>query len=86
MASNTTVSYEGAVMEAGDRVTAVIKFNARSTDPVDGATCPADSFRLVKKGSAGTVESAEGGFAVVKFDGLRTRQQIRTGALRPAGV
>lgn len=66
-------------MDVGTRVKALAKFNARSTDPITGDTVDVrDSFRLVKRGTLGTIEDIitddTGTFAVVRFDGLNTRQ------------
>lgn len=70
-------------MKTGDRVKLQIKINARSTDPVTGAQYPPDSFRPLKKGLAGTVEAIQTpGFAVVKFDGVTTRQEFRDDILK----
>jgi len=68
-----------------DRVALTIKINARSTDPITGSQNVADSFRLIKRGSLGTVEAIQNpGFLVVKFDCLTTRQEIRADMFRAA--
>ena len=69
-------------MTVGTRVKNTAKFNARSSDPITGDTVDIrDSFRLVKRGTLGTIEDIitddTGTFAVVKFDGINTRQQDR---------
>jgi hypothetical protein len=72
-----------AAIVIGARVTVEFgKFNARSKDPITGHATGTKPFALVKAKTVGTVEAfTPDGDAVIKFDGVTTRQ-----AMRPADL
>lgn len=73
-------------MQVGSRIKLTIKLNAQSTDPISGQRDLNEMFRLIKRNTHGTVEalSSHNGidYAVVKLEGLRTRQEIRADLLK----
>ena len=76
-------------MEINDRVKVAEKFNARSTDPITEVQHTPDIFRLIKRGTLGTVlqviaptKSYPHEQVIIKLDGVRTSQQIRIDMLK----